>query len=138
MPKIDFNNVSGISDFAPVPDGDYICRVGDIETDVTRAGDELWKMRLIIEAGEHAGRILFDNISFGARALPRVKLVCASCGLDVSHEIDLEPSALLEKRVRVTTYVEEYVDDHGASKARNRIPFDGYAAIAANGDDCPF
>jgi hypothetical protein len=138
MPKIDFNTVSGIADFAPLPDGEYVCRVGDIETDVTRAGDVMWKMRLIVEAGEHAGRILFDNISFGARALPRVKLMCASCGLDVTGEIDLEPSVLLEKRVRVTTYIEEYVDDHGASKARNRIPFDGYAAIAANGNDCPF
>jgi hypothetical protein len=138
MPKIDFNNVSAIADFAPLPDGEYVCRLGDIETDATRAGDPMWKLRWIVESSEHAGRILFDNLVFSAKAMPRVKLVCASCGLDVSGEIDLEPAILMDKHVRVTTYVEEYTDEHGTTKARNRIPFDGYAAVGGSDGNCPF
>ena len=139
MPKINFDTVDAISDFAPLPDGEYICSLSDIETDVTRAGDPMWKLRWTVEEGECAGRLLFDNLVFSAKALPRVKLICESCGLDVSGEIDLEPAMLLEKRSRITTYIEEYVDDSGATKARNRIPYDGYASATASGDDnCPF
>lgn len=138
MPRINFADINNISEFAPLPDGDFICRLADIEADVTRSGDPMWKLRWEVEAGEYAGRLLFDNLVFSAKAMPRVKHVCAACGLDVSGEIDLEPPVLLGKRARVTTYVEEYVDDHGTAKARNRIPWDGYAAAAANGDDCPF
>lgn len=138
MPRIDFSHVDGVGDFAPLPEGEYVCRLSDVEVDVTRSGDAMWKIRLMIEGGEHAGRLLFDNLVFSPRALPRVKLICASCGLDVSGVVDLEPPLLLDKRVRVTTYVEEFVDDHGTAKARNRIPFDGYAAIVANGGECPF
>jgi hypothetical protein len=138
MPKINFANVSAVSAFAPLPADDYVCRMGDIETDVTRSGDTMWKLRWTVESGEHAGRILFDNLVFSARAMPRVKLVCESCGLDVSGELDLEPTVLMDKRARVTTYIEEYCDEQGVTKARNRVPFDGYRPIAANGADCPF
>ncbi len=138
MPRINFATIDAIANFAPLPDGEYPSILSDIETDVTRAGDPMWKLRWTVEGGEFAGRLLFDNLVFSAKALPRVKLICESCGLDVSGEVDLEPAMLLEKRARITTYIEEYVDDNGATKARNRIPYDGYASAAGGDDDCPF
>jgi len=138
MPRLNFATIDAIANFAPLPDGARICTLTDIETDVTRAGDPMWKLRWTVEGGEYAGRLLFDNLAFSAKALPRVKLICECCGLDVSGEIDLEPGMLLEKRARVTTYIEEYVDDSGATKARNRIPYDGYASAEGSDDDCPF
>ncbi|HOX27261.1 MAG TPA: DUF669 domain-containing protein [Candidatus Krumholzibacteria bacterium] len=138
MPRIDFSNVDGIASFAPVPDGEYTCKISDIETDTTRAGDEMWRLRLAIEGGEHDGRLLFDNLVFSPKAMPRVKLLCESLGLDVTGVVSLEPAALLGRTARVTVYIEEYVDEHGTAKARNRIPFDGYHAVGASDDDCPF
>jgi len=139
MPRINFASIDSVNDFAPLPDGEYTCNLADIETDITRAGDPMWKLRWAVEAGEYAGRILFDNLVFSPKAMPRVKLVCASCGLDVTGEVDLEPSMLMGKRARVTVYVEEFRDDAGIAKVRNRIPFGGYAAIgAADDDNCPF
>lgn len=138
MPRIDFENVEGIGDYSPVPDGQYLCRLTDIEPDTTRSGDEMWKLRWTVESGEHAGRLLFDNLVFSAKALPRVKLVCESCGLDVSGAVDLTPGMLVDKRALVTAYVEEFVDDHNNDKARNRIPFDGYGLVVTNDDSCPF
>ena len=138
MPRIDFAHVDGVSDFAPVPDGEYVCRLSDIETDTTRGGDPMWKLRWVVESGEHAGRLLFDNLVFSKKALPRVKLVCEACGLDVSGAVDLEPPLLLEKHARIATYVEEYRDEAGASKARNRIPYSGYSPVAGGDDACPF
>jgi GTPase SAR1 family protein len=49
--------------------------------------------------------------------------------------IDLEPPVLLEKRALVTTLVEEYIGENSSAKVRNRIPWDGYAAVPANGED---
>ncbi len=138
MPRIDFDNVESPSSFAPVPDGEYPVLVSDIEADFTRAGDEMWKLRLTIQGGDHQGRLLFDNLVFSPKAMPRVKLVCEACGLAVAGVVDLTPAMLLDKPARVTTFVEEYTDDHGATKARNRIPFDGYSRIDAVSDDCPF
>lgn len=138
MPRIDFNKVDPISSFAPVPEGEYICRLSDVETDVTRAGDTMWRLRWIVEGGEHDGRILFDTLNFSRKAMPRVRLVCESCGLNTSGAIELEPAMLLEKQVRVTTFVEQYTDEHGTTKARNRIPFGGYRAVGEIDDDLPF
>jgi hypothetical protein len=138
MPRIDFNNVSETSDFAPIPDGEYTCRLIDIETDLTRAGDEMWKLRWEVESGEHTGRLLFDNLVFSQKALPRVKLVCFSCGLDVVGQVDLQPEMLLNRRAMVVTYQEEYQDDRGQAKVANRIPFDGYSVVPGDSDMPPF
>ena len=139
MPRINFATVDAIADFAPLPDGEYTCSLADIETDITRAGDPMWKLRWAVESGEFAGRILFDNLVFSPKAMPRAKLICASCGLDVTGEVDLEPSMLMGKRARVTVYVEEFRDDAGIAKVRNRIPFGGYASIGSPDDNnCPF
>ena len=138
MPKVDFKNVSEIADFAPIPDGEYLCRLADIETDRTRSGDEMWKLRWQVEGGEHDGRLLFDNMVFSAKAMSRVKLICSSCGLDVSGEIDLDPPMLLDKRALISTYQEEYEDDKGQSKVQNRIPFDGYGCVPGESDNTPF
>jgi len=138
MPRVDFNNVSEIADFAPIPDGEYVCSLVDIETDLTRAGDEMWKLRWEVDGGEHDGRLLFDNLVFNAKAMPRVKLVCSSCGLDVTGEVDLNPDMLLNKRAMVMTYQEEYEDDRGQAKVANRIPFDGYGVVPGDSDAPPF
>ena len=139
MPKVDFTNVGEVADFAPIPDGEYLVRIVDIETDATKAGDEMWKLRLMVDGGEHDGRLLFDNLVFSAKAMSRVKLICASFGLDVSGALDLDPPMLLEKRALVTTYQEEYNDDKtGQAKVANRIPFDGYGCGPGESSDTPF
>lgn len=138
MPKIDFHDVAEVSDFAPVPDGEYHCQLVDVEQDVTRTGDEMWKLRWQIEGGEHAGRLLFDNLIFSPRALPRVKLICAACGLDVSGEVDLATEMLMNRQAMVTAETEEYEDVNGATKVRNRIPWDGYRSVPQVGAEPPF
>lgn len=138
MPRVDFPSISDTADFAPLPDGDYVCQITDIEIDRTRAGDEMWKLRLTVQDGEFAGRLLFDNLVFSQKALSRVKLVCGVCGVDTSGAVDLDPSMLLDKRALVSTYQEEYTDGQGRQKVANRIPFEGYAYVPASGASTPF
>ena len=138
MPRVDFSNVGDIADFAPIPDGEYQVRVVDIETDMTKSGDEMWKLRLQVESGEHDGRLLFDNVVFSPKAMPRVKLICESFGLGVSGVVDLDTPMLLNKCALVTTYQEEYEDDRGQAKVNNRVPYDGYACVTTDATDVPF
>ena len=138
MPKVDFSTVSDIADFAPIPDGQYLCRLVDVEPDLTRSGDEMWKLRWQVEGGEHDGRLLFDNLVFTPKAMSRVKLICACCALDVSGQMDLDPAMLLDKRALVDTYQDDYEDDKGQMKVRNSIPYGGYDKVPCAEDDTPF
>jgi hypothetical protein len=138
MPRVDFTDIGDVCNFAPVPDGEYLVRLVDIETDRTKSGDEMWKLRLMVEGGEHDGRLLFDNMVFSSKALSRVKLICSSLGLDVSGVVDLDPTMLLDQRALITTYQEEYQDDRGQTKVVNRIPFDGYGLVPHAHTQTPF
>ena len=129
MPRVDFTDVGDVADFAPVPDGEYLVRVTDIETDLTKSGDEMWKLRLCIDGGEHDGRLLFDNMVFSSKAMSRVKLICSSFGLDVSGVVDLDPPMLLDKRALVTTFS---YDPDLDSRGRPRININTQAPSATS------
>ena len=138
MPKIDFSDVGDVADFTPIPDGEYTCVLVDIEEDMTSKGFDMWKLRWRVEDGDYAGRLLFDNMVFSPKAMPRVKLVCDCCGVDVDGEVNLEPSMLLDKRAGVATYQDEYPDDKGQQKVRNNIRYDGYSFPQVTEGSTPF
>ena len=92
----------------------------------TRNGDEMWKLRLVVDSGPHRGRYIFDNLVFSAAAMKRVKLICSRLGLDVSHELDLTPALIRGRSCYVTVEAEEYEDQEGITKRRNVVPFAGY------------
>ena len=126
MPKVDFSQIDDVTDYSPIPEGDYLCRLTDVEESETRNGDDLWKLRFAVEKGEFAGRCVFDNLVFSEKALPRVKLICSRLGVDMSGELDLQPHHLLEKTCLITVTIEDYEDEEGNTKKCNRVPFAGY------------
>ena len=126
MPKVDFNGVGDVDSYDPIPDGRYLCRLTEVETDSTRNGDEMWKLRFTVEDGSHAGRYIFDNMVFSAAAMKRVKLICSRLGLNTTGELDLTPELVKGRRCVITVHSEEYVDDQNQTKRRNVVPFAGY------------
>ena len=146
MPKIDFNHVDDVQDFSPLPDGQYLCRVAEVEEASTQYGDEMWKLRFVVESGPHRGRYIFDNMVFSDAALKRVKLICSRLGLDVSGELDVTPALIKGRTCYITVESEEYEDQEGNTKSRNVVPFAGYerandtpkpaAAVQSKGDAC--
>ncbi len=126
MPRIDFNRVDDVQDFSPLPDGRYLCRLAEVEEAATQYGDEMWKLRFVVESGPHRGRYIFDNMVFSDAALKRVKLICSRLGLDVSGELDLTPTLIKGRSCYVTVETEEYEDYEGNTKQRNVVPFAGY------------
>ena len=133
MPKIDFSTIDDVNDFSPLPEGEYLCRLTDIEETTTRQDDDQWKLRFVVEAGEYSGRYIFDNLFFSPKALPRVKLICSRLGVDVAGELDLRPEHLIDKSCRVKVIVAEYQNEEGNTKLRNKVPYAGYES--ANGED---
>ncbi len=134
MPRINFSTVDDATDFTPLPEGTYACRIDSVEEARTSRGDEMWKLRLVVTEGEYAGRLIFDNLVFSEKALKRVKFVCSRLGLDVSGELDLTPAMIHGKTCRVRVEIEEYVDEEEKEKTRNRVPFAGYVAAASDVD----
>ena len=131
MPRIDFSRVDDAEDYSLLPDGSYPCRLVEVAEARTQHGDEMWKLRFLVESGVHQGRYIFDNLVFSPAALKRVKLICSRMGLDVSGTLDLTPSQIEGRHCRVTVESEAYEDREGRTKRRNVVPFAGYESIEA-------
>lgn len=133
MPRINFSTVEDAKTFTPIPEGRYLCEVNSIEQTTTSNGNEMWNLRLKILEGPCSGRCVFDRLVFTPAAMKRIKLVCARLGIDTSGELDLTPKMLRDRTAYVTVQIEDYVDDEGKERSRNRIPFDGYEAVDSGG-----
>jgi len=129
MPKIDFDKVEEADDFSPLPNGQYVCVLSNVEEASTKHGDEMWKLRFIVDDGPYVGRLIFDNMIFSDAALKRVKLICSRLGLDVTGCIDLTPSSITNRTCVLTVETEEYEDNTGKIKKRNVVPFAGYERV---------
>ena len=135
MPKIDFSKIDDVADYTPLPEGEYLCRLADVEESQTHQGDDMWNLKFVVEEGEFTGRYIFDNLPFTPKAMPRVKLICSRMRVDVSGEVDLRPEHLIDKQVLVTVTIEEYEAEEGNTKRRNRVPFAGYDFADSEGDE---
>jgi hypothetical protein len=126
MPKINFHEVPDVEDYAPLPDGTYLCRLSDVKLRETQNGDEMWNLNFIVTSGPCEGRHIFDNLVFSKAALKRVKLVCSRMGLETSNEVDVTPELIIGQTCGITVRTEDYVEDNGQTKQRNVVPFAGY------------
>lgn len=141
MPRVAFGQVEDHKEFEPIPIGKHPCVVAvtNVQTDSegnpmkdaegnpairhTNAGDESWNVKATILDGKHIGGFLFDNLSFGAKAVKRVKVIFSRAGIiegDETH--DCEPGEL------DGTYWWLEVDRHEA-----RINKDGTPKLGKNG-----
>jgi hypothetical protein len=124
--EINFDEIDDVQDFTPLPAGRYRCRLAGIEESSTEKGAAMWRMSFVVLDGPFAGRRLFDNLPFSAKALKRVKLVFSRLGLPTTGVVDVTPALALNKTCYLTAEVEEYTDSENHPKKRNKIPFEGY------------
>ena len=113
MPKVNFGKVEDRQEFEPVPVGKYACvlAVDNVQRDTqgnpmtdaddkpilrqTRAGDESWSIKATILDGKYTGRWIQDNLSFGEKALKRVKAVFKRLGIiEGDEDHDCSPDEL--------------------------------------------
>jgi len=126
MPKIDFPSIPNAQDFSPLPEGEYLCQLVEIDESITQYNDEMWKLRFKVIEGKHKGRIILDNMVFSEAAMGRVKLICSRLGLDTSIETNITPDLLQGHKCYISVEIQDYEDNKGETKKRNAVPFTGY------------
>lgn len=136
---VDFSQVEDLDSFVTIPEGRYLCRVGEVREGETKAGDLRWALRLEVTEGDLAGRTAaWDGLVWSQRGLPRVKHVLQCFGFDTSGPIDIEAAQLLGCRAFVDFFIEEWSDPNtGRRTERLAVPFLGYDP-APGGTDSPF
>lgn len=105
-----------------MPDGDYLAKVVDAEERTASTGTEMIALKLEVTKGAYAGKWVWDNLVFSAKAMPRLKIVGKAMGLNMKGEADITPNMFLGKVCVITTAQESY-----NGKTRAKITFDGYA-----------
>ncbi len=138
--EVDFNEVGEVSDYVSVPAGTYVCEVAEVRTRTSRAGDELWSLRLVVAEGEHAGRhAAFDNLVFSLRGRVRLRRVLRALGLKAEGRVEIQPKDLEGRRAFVEVRPVEYTNSAGETIRRNEVPYDGYRALPEGNDpEVPF
>lgn len=126
MKTIDFGQVKNAGEFSPIPEGRYLVEIESAEEDVTQKGDDRLNLRLRVVQGEHEGAVIFDKFHFTARALPRLKLLLATLGIDTGGQVDITPQLLEGRRCVVDVVVDTYVKSDGSEGRSNMVPFAGY------------
>jgi hypothetical protein len=131
--RFDFSRVEDIESFVSVPEGTYVCRVADVREGLSRDGSIRWSLRLEVAEGEYAGRTAgWDGLTWSDRGIHRVKRVLQVLGLDVSGELELQPSDLIGLRIRAVFESEEREDSAtGVRTLRLRVPYLGYSPAEA-------
>lgn len=131
MPYIDFDQVED-SDWTPVPEGEYLCRLIRVQQRMTRHEDEQWVLSWQIQRGTYAGKKLRDSLTFSAKGLSRVKLVYRRMGKDVAGERMLQPQDLLAGYAWVYAGMETYDGRDGKTREANKVPYAGYRVATAD------
>lgn len=123
--KIDWNEVNTEKkEFKPLPDGDYVCVVDNVEETETSAGEKAWNIKFKVAEGKYTGRYLFDKVNVeNPKKMQKLKaLYTVVFGAKLPSEI--METDLLDEKILVTTTIETY-----NGKDKNTIGFDGYHAV---------
>ncbi len=126
--EIDFDAPHRVWDYVRVPDGTYLCRIAEVRTGTTRAGDERWALRLVVHEGEHAGKqAAWDSVVFSRRGVARARLVFRALGLPASGRVNAGPQDLEGRTATVTIRAVDYTAPSGEVVRRSEVPYDGFA-----------
>ena len=92
------------TDYAPVPDGPYVCCVDRVEFRESKAGNPYLNWVLVVDNGPHEGRWLFKRNMLGnAQNMSFLKKDIAACGVDLPPKLsDFDLGVLLDVKVKVT------------------------------------
>lgn len=113
MPKIGFASVPDVKEFKPAPSGDYVLELVDAEDGEIQSGPNAGQPKSSLqfeivdcegELEEFNGRRIYDTVTYGEKALPRVKSMLKAFGVEVddsedADEMDFEWDELLGQKL---------------------------------------
>lgn len=135
---LNLSQVEDAEDFTPLPDGEYLCSLEDVEETTTKErGDDLWRLKWRVEQEVGHGRIIFDQLVFSAGGLKRVKLVLKRLGFNVDGPLELSPEDFKGIEAHLTVRGKTYTRNDGTTGHGNEVEFGGYRAADGTGAGPP-
>jgi hypothetical protein len=125
MVKVNFDGVPEFRAKTLIPDGWYPAQIAGIDVRTTRKGDEMWRCTWELLNGEHKSKHVYDNLVFSSGGQSRVKFVLSKLGVDTTGAIDLQPEDIGGRYAEIEVKTEEYPDNEGVLRRRNRVSFAG-------------
>ena len=82
--SLDMSNTDSRS---PIPVGEYLCHVFNVEIKKTRAGGDIVVLTLRVADGEHKGRQLWHNLPIMAQTMWKVREALEAAGYEVPKSV---------------------------------------------------
>lgn len=102
-----FDTAEAAPEYTPVPPGVYVARIKSGEYTSTRKGDDAYRMRFEITAGEQAGKTVVRTWTFSEKAVGYSKRDLKAFGLTTSAQLlSPFPEAGREYKVRLVVAVQ--------------------------------
>jgi hypothetical protein len=138
-PVIDFSQVKGLE---LLPEGEYLAKVVHAEEGISKSQypkiDVRWE---IIAPEEHAGRQIFDSLSFHPDAVWKTKLKLVGMGFGDDFNGEVTAESLMDKEAAITLAVQAnknldedgnpYPDRNNVRKVRSASKYGSKAGAAA-------
>lgn len=113
MPSINFAGVPDQKEFKPAPSGDYVLELTDYQDGTIQSGENRGKDKTsltyeIVDAEgdleEYNGRRIYETVTYGEKALPRIKSMLKAFGAEVDESdgadaLEFEWDDLLGRRL---------------------------------------
>lgn len=116
QPEADFealwDTTEAASEFAPIPKGEYACRVTSGTRHQSRSGTPSYRLEFTISGGEFAGRKVWLDCWLTAKALATAKRDLLKFGIDSAAKLNRDLPAGYTAMVRVV--IRE--DDNGTQR----------------------
>lgn len=126
MPTFNWNDIdeTDIPTREPLPNGEYLIKVKDIEEKWTRNGDaEMWNLTMVVMCGEHKDRYIWDRWIFKGGALGIIKKACKELGFILDGEYNLAKSDIIGLSCFIKTELETYTDRNGNERQKAQVKY---------------
>lgn len=133
--SLDFSGVSSVS-FAPVPSGDYRCRISKVEQKLSQAGNKMLNIWFDVLAPMAPidipeGKTVYKQISLAEKSLPYAKPFFDAI-TDTSEPVNFSPAQLVGYEIGLTlgqgSYMKENED--GSKQERKTNTVEGFFKIS--------
>lgn len=129
MGKVDENASGGGSGEKVDKPGKYLVQIKHVTVRQDKAGNEWWGLLCEIVDGDEKGKILFDNLFWSERAMPRTKKVLAALGIEVPEFKADAPPKVVDYQPGMVVGCKAHVElkESGDPAYPLNVPWDGWS-----------
>jgi|GEM_PF-2646780 len=143
MEVVDFTGTKEAGEFEAIPGGEYLCKAVEVDKKETKENkDTMYAIKWKVQTGEYRDRIIFDNIVFSEKAMPRAKKIFKELGYNVDGSLEINTS-MVEGQC-LALMVESYYqpnpkkldkDGEPMVEEKNSITYAGFRALTEEEKD---